>query len=131
MNDAESKNSLLKLAEMRTLKTERDRIQKLIQEGTASREDKQVFENSKNFEKDFEALRKKDSAVQLTRESLRDKLDKASARLRDLSLKSLGITHIFKVKRARSPKITQIIGTAPVLSRIWRHELPGPNGQRR
>ena len=89
---------------MRALKRERQRLQEAVQEGTATREDREILTRSKNLEKDLEAADKRDIALQSARDTLRDKLDQAKHRLRDLALKIMGVTHVYKVTSKKDAK---------------------------
>ena len=97
MHDMLTVESLQKLNKMRELKRERERLEQAVLDKTASKEDKELLNKSKSLEKDLQVAETKDQQLQAQRDSLRDKLEQAKLRLRELSLKKLGVTHVFRV----------------------------------
>ncbi|CBY12008.1 unnamed protein product [Oikopleura dioica] len=92
LQDVQCVEALTKLNDMRQLKRERVKLLAAVTAGTASREDRELISRSKNLEKDLEAAEKRDLSAQTARDKIRDNLDQAKLRHRDLCLKDLGIT---------------------------------------
>ena len=89
--------ALTKLNDMRQLKRERVKLLAAVTDGTASRDYRELISRSKNLEKDLEAAEKRDESAQTARDKIRDNLDQAKLRHRELCLKTLGITCVSEV----------------------------------
>ncbi|CBY12517.1 unnamed protein product [Oikopleura dioica] len=96
MQDVLCVETLTKLNDMRQLKRERGKLQAAVADGTASREDRELLTRSQNLDKDLEAVEKKDLAAQTARSKMRENLEQSRLRHRELCLKEIGVTLVYK-----------------------------------
>ena len=100
---AEASAVLNHLEDLQKRRDERNKLYEAIKDNTATKEEKSIYEKSKNLEKELETVYKKEQLLSGDTERNYEKVDKAKAALKEHALSEFH-SHVFEVKFiARKP----------------------------
>ena len=99
---------LSRLEDLQQKRDERNRIFLAIKDNSATREERQIYDKSKNLEKDLEALYKKEQQLSSDAEKNYEKVDKAKAALKEHDL-AVFHSHVFEVQFVSIKRINYVI----------------------
>jgi hypothetical protein len=84
------------MEELQARRRERARLQTAIRGGTATREDRQLFEQSKDLDDDYDELLAKESKASAESEKSWERLERSKSKLRDYALEAF-FSHCYEV----------------------------------
>ncbi|CBY11079.1 unnamed protein product [Oikopleura dioica] len=87
---------LSRLEDLQQKRDERNRIFLAIKDNSATREERQIYDKSKNLEKELEALYKKEQQLSADAEKNYEKVDKAKAALKEHDVKTFQ-SHVYEL----------------------------------
>jgi hypothetical protein len=87
---------LNQLEDLQKRRDERNKLYEAIKSSTATKEEKSIYEKSKNLEKELEATYKKEQQLSADTERNYEKVDKAKAALKEHALAEFH-SHVFEV----------------------------------
>ncbi len=83
------------MQELQSKRRERSRLQLAIRGGTATQEDRQLYERSKDLDEDFDELLLKETRASAESERSWDRLEKAKLRLREYAMETF-YSHVYE-----------------------------------
>jgi hypothetical protein len=84
------------MEELQTKRRQRTRLQQAIRGGTATLEDRQLFEQSKDLDEDFDDLLAKEAKTSADSERSWERLERSKAKLREFALETF-FSHCYEV----------------------------------
>jgi hypothetical protein len=94
MDETESVSS--DMQELQNKRRERQRISAAIRAGTATQEDRQLYERSQDLDDDFDKLLEKETKASAESEKSWERVEKAKLRLKEYALETF-FSHVFEV----------------------------------
>jgi hypothetical protein len=85
------------MQELQTKRRERQRICTAIRAGTATQEDRQLYERSQDLDEDFDLLLEKETKTSSESEKSWERVEKAKLRLKEFAMETF-FSHVFEVQ---------------------------------